>query len=415
MIPHSRWGGHAPARRAVAMAAAALFAACSTAVGPEPEPEGPTITVRGVEDGGRYTGAVAIEIDVDRGSWEARLNGERISSRHEVDRLDDYTLVVTAQDGILTSRVELAFEIALDGASRLILRLIDLGDNPLGGGGDAILLTDSSAAGMLHMLVDAGRGPNGSMGNSSTVLRRLQDWGIDTLALMVLSHAHLDHYGGMPAILRDLHVRSFLYNGQVRQAVTYQDLLAGARANADSVIVVDAVREYRLGEVEGGTRVVILPPLSTWIHNHTDGGSELNEGSLGAYIQRGGFTLFLTGDGEYAANQRWRNQFAQFTNGVEVLKVGHHGANNAIFDSGNTGPSTWLEHTAPAVALVTANGRSHPRVNALARLHAQPGLEVYCTSTHGTIEMRVSPTGRYRLDIEKNRGAACTPGSEANT
>jgi competence protein ComEC len=400
--------------RFATIACVAVLTACSTPP-TDPGPQPPAITIHGVEDGGSYLDPVTIQIHVDRGSWEARLNGERITSGHQVERPGDYELVVTAQEGIATARQEVSFEIALDGDSRLIVRMINLGAHDIGGGGDAILLTDSSGLGRVHMLVDAGPGPGG-FADSLFVRQRLQSYGVDTLAVLLLTHAHADHYAGMNPILRDLHVQRFVYNGQVRFAQTYQALLTVANQHADSVIVAAELREYDFGHgSDAATRFTVIPPLPTWIGQHTDDGAELNEGSLGTYVERGDFTFFLTGDGEYAANQRWRTQFADYTAGIEVLKVGHHGANNAIFDSGNSGPSNWLTHTDPRVALITANGTTHPRINALTRLHSLAGLEVYCTHVHGTVELRVSPTGRYRLDVEPNPGAACTPGSAAST
>lgn len=418
MARTSVMGGASIKARAVwVLAFAALAGACDDSLSPGPDPVAPNVTIEGVEDQGRYTGAVTIQIAVEGGSWEATLNGERIGSTHTVTTPGPYELVVTARNGLEETRRELSFEIALDGDSQLIIRMIDLGDNPLGGGGDALLLTDSSAAGMVHVLVDAGTGPasGGANGNTNWVSQRLEDLGVDTLAALLLTHAHEDHYMGMRAVLRDVHVERFVYNGQARTTTSYRDLLDYAGQNADSMIVVEAVREYTLDAGGGtGTRLLVLTPLPDYLGGSNDG-SELNEGSLGALVERGDFRLFLAGDGEHEANQRWRTDFTTYTQAIDVLKVGHHGANNAIFDSGASGAASWIEHTDPDVALISANGRTHPRVNALARLRTGSDRVIYCTHVHGTVELRVSPTGRYFVRSERNVGERCTPGSEATS
>jgi len=105
------------------------------------------------------------------------------------------------------------------------------------------------------------------------------------------------------------------------------------------------------------------------------------------------------------------------TEGLDILKVGHHGANNAVFDNrtgfGNAS-SAWLEHTRPGLMLVSANGRTHPRQNATARLLQVPRAEMYCTSVHGLVEVRISQEG-WNVTPERNADQDCVPGEEADT
>ena len=98
-----------------------------------------------------------------------------------------------------------------------------------------------------------------------------------------------------------------------------------------------------------------------------------------------------------------------------MLKVGHHGANNAIFDNGFNGQSTWVDHTSPNVSIISANGTSHPRINALNRLLGQPDNRTYCTNVHGTITIRVTRAGAYTVTPEKNANNNCVAGSTATT
>ncbi len=125
--------------------------------------------------------------------------------------------------------------------------------------------------------------------------------------------------------------------------------------------------------------------------------------------------LFFTGDGEVAANQRWRTQFAGRTGSVTVLKVGHHGANDAVFDNGFNGTSSWLTHSAPEVAVISANGVTHPRVNAIDRLLGLPQTRTYCTNVHGDIEIRIGERGGLLVTVERNASSDCVPGSDATS
>ena len=90
-----------------------------------------------------------------------------------------------------------------------------------------------------------------------------------------------------------------------------------------------------------------------------------------------------------------------------MLKVGHHGANDAT-------DAAWLNHTDPALGVISANGVTHPRIGALDRLEALVP-ELLCTSTHGDITLRVDGAGAYTVQVERNAGRDCEPGSQATT
>lgn len=397
-------------------AAVALLAAAAAACGGDGpvEPQPPQIIIEGVEAGGRYPGPVTITIHVDRGAYEAQLNGALFVSGRTVSDPGAYELAVTARAGGLLAERRLSFELLLTGSSMLIVRMLNLGPNAAGGGGDAIVLTDSSAGALVHALVDAG--PSGAnAADPGFVARRLAALGVDTLAVVVLSHAHSDHFAGLRDVLIRFPVRRFVYNGQVRALGSYTEVIDSARARADTVEVPAVVLPLALGRDTARTQVAILPPLPDYLGTDTDSSALINEGSLGVRLERGSFEMLLTGDGEVRANARWRTQFAAYTGALDALKVGHHGANDAVFDNGFSGASAWLAHTAPAVALVSANGTSHPRRNATNLLLARPGLRTYCTNVHGTIEIRVNPEGRYRVDVERARDADCAPGTNADT
>lgn len=295
----------------------------------------------------------------------------------------------------------------------LILRVFDLGENENGGGGDALLITDSTATAQRHVLIDAGpAGPGGA--DLDRVADRLAALGVDTIEAVVLSHAHTDHFDGMSAVLKRTHVRTFYYNGQLRNFSRYQTLVAQALIDAGTRVTVTQPIDFDLG-TSGATHLRILPPLPTYLGDPDAGSSQINDGSLGARVSRGAFSLFMAGDGEVAANERWRTVFAEDTKDVTALKVGHHGANDAVFDNGSFGQSAWLAHTDPELQLISANGTSHPRIRALAALLPRPA-ETYCTSVHGDIEVRVDRTGeRWLVGVQRNAGADCVPGRDATT
>jgi beta-lactamase superfamily II metal-dependent hydrolase len=353
-----------------------------------------------------------VTVDVNRGSYEATLDGDPFISGHTISSGGAHLLRVVARAGLATASKEVRFTITVVGRV-VIVRLFNLGANDSGGGGDAILVTDSSSAGQQHALIDTG--PAGASGSDPAfVARRLSALGVDSLEFLELTHAHGDHYLGMPAVFNVAAVERFIYNGQTRSLASYQSLVTLARGQADTVIVPAASQDIRLGRDSAAARITVLPPLTSYLGD-TDDGDRLNEGSLGSRLVVGTFEMFFSGDGEIEANHRWRTQFSGATASVDVLKVGHHGANNAVFDNGFDGASSWLLHTAPAVAVITANGLTHPRRNALGALLQRSTTRTYCTNVHGEIQIRIRQSGTYEVVVEKNALADCVAGSGANT
>ncbi len=390
--------------RSAALLAAIALPGCSGGSPSEP-PTPPVISVMGVEDGGVYGEPVVVSVEVDRGSYSATLDGAPFLSGSTVSELGEHALVVEARAGEATASLAVGFRIEVPEGGMLIVRMFDLGDNNAGGGGDAILLTDSAAGFQRHALVDAGpAGVDGS--DEKYIAGRLQALGVESLEALVLSHAHTDHFDGMPAVLASVDVQRFIYNGQVRTYSGYTSVIDQARARADTVIVPANLLPIPLSG-EDGTIITVLPPFPTYLSDPYADSEELNEGSVGAAVTRGTFSMFMTGDGERAANRRWRQEFSALSTEVDVLKVGHHGANDAIFDVGSSGASSWLDHTDPEIALISANGESHPLYNALSKIMSRSNTRTYCTNVHGDIELRVDANGTIRVTTERNADADC--------
>lgn len=407
----------APTFRRSALALLALIAvsACSSGGSSGPAVEPPVITITGVTDGAVLDGPVTISVTIDGGTFQATLNGDAFFSGSTVSEPGVYELRVEATNAGGTSVRVVGFEIRFSGDSLLIIRMFNLRENGAGGGGDALLVTDSSAAGMRHALIDAG--PAGAdAADPGFVQRRLAELGVDRLDLLVLTHAHSDHYGGMLPVLNGLTVDEFVYNGQVRSLSGYQSVLSTANSRAGAVTVPSTTETRSVGLGAERTVLSMIPGLPDNLGTSTNNGSDLNDGSLGTTVTKGEFTMFVAGDGEADANLRWRTQFAALTGGVDVLKVGHHGANDAVFDGGFANSGTaWLQHAGAALHLVSSNGTTHPRIAALGALQARPGSTTYCTSVHGEVEIRATAAGQWTVTVAQNAGQDCVPGTEATS
>jgi competence protein ComEC len=276
----------------------------------------------------------------------------------------------------------------------LLVRVLDVSDARIGG--DAILVTDSVGGRARHILIDASD-------HSATVLAQLRSLHVDTLAAVILSHPHADHYGGMAGVIAQIPVRSFVYGGTPRTAQTYVALLRAINAKHIQVVTADTgVRTIRL--VTDGDTVtlrVLAPPPACHALGGAAGGDAVNNCSLGVRLTRGTFTMLLPGDAEEAEIGWWMLTRPTLLR-ADVLKAGHHGSSNAT-------TADLLNVVQPRAVLISANGRQHPFLQVLDLLAAR-GIPTYCTADRGTITVRVVHSGAW--SITTARAGQCHPRTE---
>jgi DNA internalization-related competence protein ComEC/Rec2 len=205
------------------------------------------------------------------------------------------------------------------------------------GQGDAALVEGVDGR---RILVDGGPPGDG-------VVKYLRRRGIRHVDVVVASHGHPDHTGGLLPVLQGLHVG---------------ELWASTDEGLQELVTVAVARGVRVRFRPPGT---MHPPAGFR-------GENLNDRSLVLALAG----VLFPGDAEEAAE-------AELATGVRpqpVLKVGHHG-------SRTSSTPALLEAVDPAVAVISAgrwNPHGHPHRSTLRRLEAQ-GVAVFRTDRDGTI------------------------------
>lgn len=251
------------------------------------------------------------------------------------------------------------------------------------GQGDAVLIRTDRGR---WILFDAGRTwATGDAGRSVIIPYVMRRGG--ELTGFVLSHAHADHAGGAPTILRALRPRWFLDAAFVQGSAVYDNSLRAAR---ESGVAWHRVHPGDSVQVDG-VGVHFLAPDSAWTASLTDP----NDASTVALVRFGASRFLLVGDAEQE-EERWLLGHARDKLHADVLKVGHHGSATSSGDA-------FLAAVNPSLALISVgegNVYGHPSSDVLAAL-GRVGAEVARTDTDGTIVVRSD--GR-RITFETRRG-----------
>ncbi|QSI47752.1 ComEC/Rec2 family competence protein [Thermobispora bispora] len=241
------------------------------------------------------------------------------------------------------------------------------------GQGDAVVLSAGPGAGVV---VDTGPDP-------ARAGRCLRDLGIRRVPLVVLTHPHLDHVGGLAGVLRGRSVGAVVVG-------------PGRPARSEAGRVSRELRAHRIPEwvVPPGTRwrfgateITVLAPAAGPVRAGPGEEAAVNNASvvlLARWLGTAGEPLgsaLLTGDIETEAQAELLRRGVP---AVDVLKVAHHGSYRQ--------DPAFLAATRARVALISVgaeNGYGHPAPGTLLRLRLL-GMRVYRTDVGGDIAVTAS-------------------------
>ena len=257
------------------------------------------------------------------------------------------------------------------------------------GQGDSILVVNPQGE---TMLVDAG-GPVGSHSaaeavssfdvGEEVVAPYLWSRRIRTVDVLVLTHAHTDHMGGMPAILRDFRPRE-LWVGIDPVSPLYVSLLHEAGKLKIPVRHVHAGDGMQWGPVS----VRVLAPAV----GYGNMGAPKNDDSVVMELQYGQASVLLEGDAERPSEDAMLA--AKRVHPVTLLKVGHHGSKTS------TNPE-FLAEARPREAVISVgrqNTFGHPRAEVIERL-AEAHTRLFRTDDMGLTTFLLSEDGEVRTMV----------------
>ena len=193
------------------------------------------------------------------------------------------------------------------------------------GQGDSILID----LGETEVLIDGG-------GRSPGVVTYLGNCVDGPLEVMVATHPHADHIGGLIAVLDSYQVDQIWLNGDTSTSKTYSEFMS--RVNTEGA----TIHEPRRGQsIEiGSLRFIVIHPARL-LPNDT------NNNSIALLLSYGDVDFLFMGDAEKEAEEAVLIASDTPVPDVEILKVGHHGSKTAS-------SKDLLDATKPEIAIFMA-------------------------------------------------------------
>jgi len=226
--------------------------------------------------------------------------------------------------------------------------------------GDSILIQTSQGQ---NMLIDAGSNSKGE-----AVKEYLLEQGVSKVDILIGTHPHEDHIGGLDVIIDNFEIGSIYMPKVAHTTKTYEDVLLAVKKKGLKIKSAAAGMDIPL---EGVDARILAPEPNLESGN-------LNDYSIVIRLNHGNISFLFQGDAEERSEKYILDKEKSIE--ADVIKLGHHG-------SSTSSSPEYIKAVKPSYAIITVgknNKYGHPHAETM-KLMDELGIVVYRTDEDGTI------------------------------
>lgn len=226
------------------------------------------------------------------------------------------------------------------------------------GQADSILIKEKNT----NILIDAGNNEDGE--NLVNYLKN--DLNIDKLNMIIGTHPHEDHIGGLDNIIDSFDIDTILMPNATSTSKTFESVLNSIENKNYKITVPKIDEEFNYDNIK-------LKVLYTGTNE-----KDLNNSSIVLKLTYFNNKFLFTGDATSKVEKKLLNKDIE----SDVLKIGHHGSEYSTTND-------FLDKVNPKYAIIEVgknNTYKHPKQTTLDKLNAK-NIKVYRTDLDGTIKL----------------------------
>ncbi len=215
-----------------------------------------------------------------------------------------------------------------------------------------------------NVIIDAGTNET-----EDELVEKLKKFGIERFDIVVATHPHEDHIGGMDAVIDSFEIGCVYMPDASANTDTFLDMLDSIENK--NVKVIKAKAGVSVIDEENINMVFVAP--------NSDKYEETNDYSAVLRLTYGKRSFLFTGDAESVSEKEMLENGMDLS--ADVLKVGHHG-------SSTSSTKNFIKRVNPEYAIIEVgegNSYGHPHGKTLDVLKK---MKIYRTDVHGDITVK---------------------------
>ncbi|GLI50855.1 hypothetical protein TSYNTROOL_09410 [Tepidanaerobacter syntrophicus] len=213
------------------------------------------------------------------------------------------------------------------------------------------------------MLIDAGNNEDGDF-----VVSYLKSQGVEKIDVLVGTHPHEDHIGGMDDVIYSFNIGKIYMPKVASTTRTYEDVLTAIKS-----------KNLKVSTAKAGVTIDIDPKIKIeMLAPNSETYDDLNNYSAVIRITYGKTAFLFEGDAESLSEKEMLKKGYDLK--ADVLKIGHHGSSSST-------TSEFLAAVSPKYAVISVgknNDYGHPAKTTMDKLKNE-NIIVYRTDECGTI------------------------------